>query len=307
MKIGIGLPTMLAGVEPQLVYDWARTADAAGFSTVSTGELLTHLAYDAVVALAAVAAVTSRVRLMTNVLVPPLHNAGVLAKQLASIDRLSQGRLTVGIGVGGSKPVLFDLTGDQKAHANFPDYAAAPTSGERRAERCDEQVAYMKRIWSGDAPLTGVPPIGPAPARAGGPELLSGSFSANGIRRTARWADGMTSFDHGADAAKVGRDFELARQAWRDADRDGPPRLVGSFYFSLGPRADEAKAWFLDTHYGYLSPDGRAAIGARIGTVGTAAVGAALRAYDDIGADEVQLVPMFPSLEQVERASELLA
>lgn len=306
MKVGIGLPTMLEGVERDRVLEWAQAADTAGFSTVSTGELLTHPAYDAIVVLSAVAAVTTRVRLMTNVLVPPLHNEGVLAKQLASIDRLSHGRLTVGIGVGGSKPVLFNLTGDQKAHANSPDYAAAPATSERRAERCDDQVAYMRRIWAGDAPFPGLPPIGPLPFRPGGPELLSGSFAPKAIARTARWADGMTSFDHGADAAKVARDFELARAAWREAGREAPPRLVGSFYFALGPRAEDAKEWFLNTHYGYLSADGRAAIGARIVTVGAAAVTAAMRAFGDIGADEVQLVPMYPALEQLERAGELV-
>ena len=296
---------MLQGVERDLVLDWARSADAGGLSTLSTGELLTHPAFDAVVALSAVAAVTTRVRLMTNVLVPPLHNAGVLAKQLASIDRLSQGRLTVGIGVGGTKPVLFNLTGDAKAHANSPDYAAAPAVEAQRAQRCDEQVEYMRRIWCGEPPLPGLPTIGPLPSRPGGPELLSGSFAPQGIARSAKWADGVTSFDHGADAAKVGRDFDAARAAWPAAGRSTEPRLVGSFYFSLGPRADEAKQWFLSTHYGYLSPEGRSAIGDRIVTAGEAAVQQALRAFSDIGADEVQLVPMFPALEQVERACAL--
>ena len=195
MRVGIGLPTMLAGAEPSLVLEWARRADSGGLSTLSTGELLTTASYDALVALSAVAAVTERARLMTNVLVVPLHNAGLLAKQAATLDKISAGRLTIGIGVGGRKPILFELTSDPLAHANYPDFAAAPASYEGRADRCDEQVAYMRQIWRGEPPMEGVPPIGPLPVRAGGPELLCGSFAPAAMRRAARWADGVTNFD----------------------------------------------------------------------------------------------------------------
>ena len=306
MKVGIGLPTMLAGVDRSLVLEWARRADAGGLSTLSTGELLTTGSYDAIVSLSAVAAVTTRARLMTNVLVVPLHNAGLLAKQAATLDQLSDGRLTLGIGVGGRKPVLFDLTSDPGAHANYPDFAAAPAPYEGRAARCDEQVAYMKQIWRSEPPLDGVPPIGPAPVRAGGPELLCGSFVAAAMARAARWADGVTNFDHGADARKVGRDFDAARHAWADAGRRETPRCVASFFFALGPRADDGKQAFLESHYAHLSPEGKQRIGATIRAIDAATVSDALRAFADIGADEVQLVPMMPALDQVDRAIDLL-
>ena len=306
MKVGLGLPTMLAGTDRSLVLEWAQRADTGGVTTLSTGELLVTASYDAIVALSAVAAVTERARLMTNVLVVPLHNAGILAKQAATLDALSLGRLTLGIGVGGKKPILYELTSDPRAHANYPDFAAAPAPYEGRAARCDEQVAYMQRIWRGESPMDGVPPIGPAPVRPGGPELLSGSFSPSGMRRAARWADGMTNFDHGADAAKVGMDFAIARQAWADAGRTDPPRCVASFFFALGPRAAEGKAAFLDSHYAHLSAEGRQRIGATIQTTSAASVTAALRAFADVGADEVLLVPMMPAIDQVDRVVELL-
>jgi alkanesulfonate monooxygenase SsuD/methylene tetrahydromethanopterin reductase-like flavin-dependent oxidoreductase (luciferase family) len=306
MKVGIGLPTMLAGARRDLVFEWARRADAGGLSTLSTGELLTTGSYDALVALSAVAAITERPRLMTNVLVVPLHNAGVLAKQAATIDAISGGRLTLGIGVGGKKPVLFDLTSDPSAHANYPDFAAAPAPYEGRAARCDEQVAFMQKIWRGESPLDGVPPIGPAPVRAGGPELLCGSFAEPGMRRAAHWADGVTNFDHGTDAAKVGRDFDMARRIWAETGRSAPPRCVGSFFFALGPAADEGKAAFLDSHYAHLSAEGKQRIGTTIRATTSDAVSAAFRAFADVGADEVLLVPMIPSLDQVDRAAELI-
>jgi alkanesulfonate monooxygenase SsuD/methylene tetrahydromethanopterin reductase-like flavin-dependent oxidoreductase (luciferase family) len=306
MKVGIGLPTMLAGTDRSLVLEWARRADAGGVSTLSTGELLTTASYDAIVSLSAVAAVTERARLMTNVLVVPLHNAGVLAKQAATLDKLSLGRLTLGIGVGGRKPILYELTSDPLAHANYPDFASAPAPYEGRAARCEQQVEYMQKIWRGEPPMQGVPPIGPAPVRPGGPELLCGSFSPPAIRRAARWAHGITNFDHGADAAKVGKDFAVAREAWATAGRAEPPRCVGSFFFALGPRAADGKAAFLNSHYAHLSDEGRQRIGATIQTTTASAVSAALRAFADVGADEVLLVPMMPALDQVDRVVELL-
>jgi alkanesulfonate monooxygenase SsuD/methylene tetrahydromethanopterin reductase-like flavin-dependent oxidoreductase (luciferase family) len=306
VKVGLGLPTMLAGADRSLVLEWARRADAGGLSTLSTGELLTTASYDAIVSLSAVAAVTERARLMTNVLVVPLHNAGVLAKQAATLDQLSLGRLTLGIGVGGRKPILYDLTNDPSAHANYPDYASAPAPYEGRVVRAEEQVEYMRRIWRGEPPLAGVPPVGPLPVRPGGPELLCGSFAPGAIRRAAQWADGMTSFDHGADAAKVGKDFVVARDAWASAGRIEQPRFVASFFFALGPDADKGKAAFLDSHYAHLSDEGKRRIGATIRTTTAAAIIDALRAYADVGADEVLLVPMVPTLDQVDRAIELL-
>ena len=306
MKVGIGLPTMLAGTERSLVLEWARRADAGGLSTLSTGELLTTASYDAIVALSAVAAVTERARLMTNVLVLPLHNAGVLAKQAATLDKISLGRLTLGIGVGGRKPILYELTSDPLAHANYPDFAAAPAPYEDRAARCEQQVAYMQKIWRSEPPMEGVPPIGPAPVRVGGPELLCGSFAPGAVRRAARWADGVTNFDHGADAAKVGNGFAVARQAWVEAGRAEQPRCVASFFFALGPRAAEGKAAFLNSHYAHLSDEGRQRIGSTIRATTAAAVADALRAYAAIGTDEVLLVPMMPDVDQVDRVVELL-
>jgi alkanesulfonate monooxygenase SsuD/methylene tetrahydromethanopterin reductase-like flavin-dependent oxidoreductase (luciferase family) len=306
MKVGLGLPTMLAGTNPTLVLDWARRADAGGVSTLSTGELLTTASYDTIVALSAVAAVTERARLMTNVLVVPLHNAGLLAKQAATLDQISAGRLTLGIGVGGRKPILFGLTSDPLAHANYPDFAAAPAPYEDRVTRCEQQIAYMQKIWRAEAPMEGVPPIGPAPVQPRGPELLCGSFAPVAMRRAAHWADGITNFDHGADAAKVGKDFVVARQAWADAGRTEQPRCVASFFFALGPRAGEGKAAFLDSHYAHLSDEGKQRIGATIQTTTAPAVAAALRAFADVGADEVLLVPMMPVLDQVDRVIEVL-
>lgn len=304
MKIGIGLPTHIGGCDRELFLDWAHTADH-GLSTLAVADLVTTPAWDALASLAAAAAVTERVRLFTNVLVLPLRQAGLAAKQAATIDALSKGRLTLGLGAGGKKPVLFEITKDANAHANYPDYAAAPADPAGRATRLDTHVAHMKSLWAGAAPMEGVPPVGPRPVRAGGPELLAGTFAPAAIRRAAEWCDGFACFNHGADGATLETHFRLAYDAWVASGHTGTPRIVGSCLLALGPRADAGKQKYLDTHYEHLTPEGRARIGAAIGEPGDDAARRAAKRYADIGFDELVFVPMIPTIDQVQRLLDL--
>src|SRR5947209_13195030 len=158
MDIGIGLPNTVPGVDGRRLVDWARDAEQAGFSTLGTIGRLVYPNYEELVALSAAAAVTSRIRLTTSVLLAPLYsNSALLAKQAASLDRLSGGRLVLGLGLGGRED---DFTA-----------SALPTKGKGR--RLDEQLTEMKRIWSGEHyGYAGA--IGPEPVRRGGPELILG-------------------------------------------------------------------------------------------------------------------------------------
>jgi alkanesulfonate monooxygenase SsuD/methylene tetrahydromethanopterin reductase-like flavin-dependent oxidoreductase (luciferase family) len=304
VKIGIGLPTHIPGCRRDLFLDWARAADA-GASTLAIADMVTTPAWDALAGLAAAAAVTERVRLMTNVFVLPLRNAGLAAKQAATIDVLSNGRLTLGIGAGGKKPVLFGITEDASAHANFPDYAAAPADPMGRSRRVDEQVAYMKRLWAGEPPMAGVPPVGPTPSRPGGPELLAGTFAPAGMRRAVEWCDGFACFNHGANAEAVEEHFRLASEAWKASGHAGAPRVVGSCYLALGPDAAEGKSAFLAKHYEHLSTEGLSRIDAAIGPAGDDAALRAAKVYSGIGYDELVFVPMIPEVEQVHRLLDL--
>jgi alkanesulfonate monooxygenase SsuD/methylene tetrahydromethanopterin reductase-like flavin-dependent oxidoreductase (luciferase family) len=304
VKIGIGLPTHIPGCHRDLFLEWARAADE-GASTLVVADLVTTPAWDAFASLAAAAAVTERVRLMTNVFVLPLRNAGLAAKEAATIDVLSNGRLTLGIGAGGKKPVLFGITQDANSHANFPDYAAAPADPEGRSTRLDEQIAYMKQLWRGESPMTGVPPVGPNPVQTGGPELLAGTFAPAAIRRAASWCDGFACFNHGAHAETVDEHFRVATNAWHETGRAGVPRVVGSCLLALGPRAVEGKGEYLARHYHHLSPDGLARIDAAIGAPGDDAARRAAKVYSDIGYDELVFVPMIPTVDQVHRLLDL--
>ena len=171
MNIGLGLPV----TDPGVLLDWARRADAGPFSTLG---LLDRLVYDnpePLVALAVIAGATTRVRVQTEVLLAPLREPALLAKQSATLDRLCGGRLVLGLGVGG----------------RLDDHLASGTDIGTRGRRLDEQMALMRRLWSGQPYGDRVGPIGPAPARPGGPEVLFGGFQPAALERVARWGDGF--------------------------------------------------------------------------------------------------------------------
>ena len=135
MDVGIGLPTTIPDTEGSTLVEWARRAEEAGFSTLGTIGRLVYPNYDDLIALAAAAAVTERIRLTTSILIAPLHtNTALLAKQTASLDRLSGGRLVLAVGLGGRDD----------------DYEASglPTTG--RGRRLEELLEELKRIWSGE-------------------------------------------------------------------------------------------------------------------------------------------------------------
>jgi alkanesulfonate monooxygenase SsuD/methylene tetrahydromethanopterin reductase-like flavin-dependent oxidoreductase (luciferase family) len=127
------------------------------------------------VQLAAAAALTERVRLWTTLVVLPAHNAVQVAKDMASVDRLSDGRLTVGVGVGGRRQD-FEAIGGDFGH---------------RWQRMDEQVATMRRIWAQEPPFEGSDPVGPPPVQVGGPPLVAGVMGPKALARAAQWAVGV--------------------------------------------------------------------------------------------------------------------
>jgi alkanesulfonate monooxygenase SsuD/methylene tetrahydromethanopterin reductase-like flavin-dependent oxidoreductase (luciferase family) len=99
---GSAWPNAVPDTEGRTLVDWARRADEAGFSTLGTIGRLVYPNYEELIALAAAAAVTSRIRLTTSILLGPLHtNTALFAKQAASLDRISGGRLVLGLGIGG--------------------------------------------------------------------------------------------------------------------------------------------------------------------------------------------------------------
>jgi alkanesulfonate monooxygenase SsuD/methylene tetrahydromethanopterin reductase-like flavin-dependent oxidoreductase (luciferase family) len=286
MDIAIGLPATIPGTRGSLVLDWAKRADSGPFSSLAILDRLVYPNYEPLITLAAAAAVTERVRLMSTVLLAPLRRAGVLAKQAATIDALSGGRLTLGLGVG----------------AREDDFQFAPASFHERGRSFEEQLELMKRVWSGQPVSDEVGAVGPPPAQAGGPELLIGGYTPVSIRRVGRWGDGFISGGV-RDPEQVRQLFDLAERSWRDEGRDGKPRLVASLYYALGPNAERGGGYIRD-YYSYFG-SGADEMARSIPST-PEAVEKLIRGLGEVGADEVVCWPTVAELDQVDRLAELV-
>ena len=237
----MNLPVMAEGVDGASILEWSRRIEAGPFSHIAVGERIGFPNPECMVSLSAAAAVTSRVGIMTNVLVLPMHSAVLKAKELATLDLISGGRLTVGVGAG-ARQEDFDAVG-------------APF-GARRLSQLEGQVATLRAVWSGRHEVPGaLAPVEPLPLQEGGPPVLSASLSPASIRRAARWADGICGFSFGPSLAEVEGSFEAARAAWREAGRDRPPRLVTSFWFALGRDARAQLERYLRRYLAFMGED----------------------------------------------------
>lgn len=305
MQVGIGLPTTIPGTQPSLILDWAREADAGPFSSLAVIDRMVYPSYEPLVSLACAAGATRRIRLMTSVLLAPLRNATVLAKQAASLDALSQGRLSLGLAVGG----------------RTDDFRAVSASFADRGGRFEQQLTLMKRIWSGQALGDGVGAIGPKPARPGGPEVLIGGYLPAAIRRVGRFGDGYL---HEGPPFEAVRLYRLAQESWKASGREGRPRFVGSFYFGLGPNAAAMASKALGDYYAFArkpvpaqastslrdlavlrAPTVEAIIQAPPST--TEAVRQVLLDCLDVGMDEVIAFPTIATLDQVGCLAEVIS
>ncbi len=286
MQIGIGLPATIPGTEGKRVLDWAKKADSGPFSSLGILDRLVFPNYEALITLAAVAGATQRIRLMTTVLLAPLRNTILLAKQAASLDALSGGRLTLGLGIG----------------AREDDYLATSVSFKTRGKRFEEQLSTMKHIWSGQPLSDNIGPIGPNPVRSGGPEILIGGYTPAATHRVGRWGDGFIA--GGRDPRGTQRFFNQAEESWKVAGRPGKPRLVGCFYYALGPDAREQGGVYLRSYYSMLGPMVETMINNLPITI--EAIKARIQAYADVGADEVILWPCTPDLEQLDQLAVLV-
>ncbi len=286
MKIGIGLPAQLPGAKSDFILEWARKADRGPFSCLGLIDRLVYPNYEPLIALTAAAAVTQRVRLMTTVLLVTLRNAGILAKEVATLDVISNGRLTLGIGVGGRED----------------DFRAAPAPFRGRGKRLEEQVAVMRRIWSGQPVADDVGPIGPRPVQEGGPALLIGGFAPVVLRRAGRLADGYLS--GGADPATVQSMYRIVEEAWNASGRPGKPRLVASSSYALGLNSLNRGAPFLRDYYRFQGPG--AEVMAQRMLSSPEAIRRRVQEYSDIGVDELVLWPTVADPEQLDRLAEVV-
>ena len=278
MDVGIGLPATIRGVEGGQLLEWARRAEARGFSTLGTIDRLVYGNYEPLIALAAVAAVTERIRLATTIMIAPYRaNGALVAKQAATVHHLSGGRLVLGAAVGGRED----------------DFTASGVDFHTRGRRFDEMLDEWRRIWAGeDFGTAGA--IGPAPPGGGPPVLIGGRVDKTFERaaRHAGWAmGGGTPDQFSAGAAKL-------RAAWQAAGRDGEPRTLALAYFALGDGAKAAADRYLLDYYGFLGD--AAAMVAGSAATDAATVAGYVEAFRQAGLDELVLFPCDPDPGQVD-------
>ncbi len=291
MKIGMNLPVMVPGLDRGTVLEWARRVDAGPYASLAAGERITFPNPELLVTMSAAAAVTEHVRLALTVVVLPMHSPVLLAKQIATLDVLSAGRVTLGLGIG----------------ARVEDYRAVGAAFEpRRLPRMEQQIALMRRVWAGENVVEGaLRPVEPFPVQAGGPELLAGALAPHAVRRAARWADGLCGFSFGPSAKEVAFAYDTARAAWCDAGRGTAPRLVMSFWFALGPKARKQLDEYLYRYLGFLGDDVARALAAGVHTTSVSALREAMRMLADLGTDEVLLVPTTADPDEVNRVADI--
>jgi alkanesulfonate monooxygenase SsuD/methylene tetrahydromethanopterin reductase-like flavin-dependent oxidoreductase (luciferase family) len=281
MKIGIGLPNQVRDVDPTLIPRWAVEAEEIGFSTVGTIGRFSYPGVSDTVSLAAAAGATSRVGLLSHVLVAPAWPARLLAREVAGIDGISGGRLTLGIGVG--------------IRADDFVVDGLPLAG--RGKRMDEDLAIYRGVWDGE-PVDGQSPAVPAGTRR--VPLLFGGLSEPALARAAREGDGYVGPSVSPEAASGL--FEGFRVAWKEAGRDGDPRLIATAFVGIGD-VEAARASVHD----YYSFAGEDIAGKMVGflAAGAEQIGAVVRGYGDLGVDELMLLPAVDDVDEVRRLADV--
>ncbi|MBX7433588.1 LLM class flavin-dependent oxidoreductase [Mycobacterium sp. Y57] len=288
------MPVMEADLDRETLKAWAQFVDDGPFSSLCWGERIAFDNPESLTLLGALAAWTDRVRLVTTVVIPQLHDPVMLAKQLATGDLLCGGRLTVGIGVGGR-------------HEDYRAVGADPATQTMR--RLGDRVAVMKRVWAGENLTGAMLPVGPPPVQRGGPQLLVGTMGPKTVRSAAAWADGLAGITLDLDVDRESALFDVAREAWDRAGRN-PPHLATSFWFAVGdgdaPRQQVHR--HLLRYMNWIPAPVVDAMAPTTGWAGTEdQLHAVLKRFAEIGTDEVHLIPTSADLDQVRRVADVIS
>jgi len=288
MRIALGLPSRVGTASGDLILKWAEHAERGPFSSLVVTDRVVSNSLEPLAVLAAVAGATRRIGLMTSVVIGPTRETTLVARQTATIDLLSNGRLTLGVGIG----------------VRETDYLAAGFAFHRRGRRLDEQLPLLRRLWAGESLSNETGPIGPSPVRAGGPELLIGGYVPAVVRRIAAWGDGYMA-PGGGDPDSMLKMWRQIGVAWENAGRTGKPRWVGASYFALGPNALEHASRYINANYGY----NHELAARRLHTLPKTrnAVEDVIKGQADMGVDEFILRPCAGELDQMERLADLVA
>src|SRR5882757_9279455 len=245
-RVGYLLPTrervMEGRDETGSLLALAEKAEGLGYDSLWVGDsLLARPRHDPLTLLAAVAARTRRAELGTAVLLPALRNPVILAQQVATLDRIAEGRVILGVGIASDVPNI------------RAEFEAAGVPFEKRVGRLLEGLALCRELWTGK-PVSWDgrwkvenSVLGPTPHRPGGPPVwIAGSLPAS-LERAARHFDGW--LPNGPDAKRWGQQWSEVRAIARTAGRD-PNTLTGAMYLTVA--VDESTSRADDRLHAYL-------------------------------------------------------
>jgi alkanesulfonate monooxygenase SsuD/methylene tetrahydromethanopterin reductase-like flavin-dependent oxidoreductase (luciferase family) len=282
VKLGIGLPnTLPMETDRDLMLAWARLADQAGFHTLGTIDKPAYDSWDPLVTLAGVAAVTEKARLATTILQLPNRNETLVAKQAAVVDRLSGGRLSLGVAQGGRED----------------DFEVFGASFKGRSDRFEQQVGRLREVWEAarssdrDHGLTG-----PAPVQDPCPVWI-GAGQEKAMERAVRLGDGFIFGTRGA--ARMGALTPWLRERAAAHGKTEFP-IAGLAYVGVGDNAEaalEEATHHTVRYYGRLWTDPGTLIHHGPGEK----VAEDVAAYADAGIDLLILFAQIPRLDQVEQ------
>jgi alkanesulfonate monooxygenase SsuD/methylene tetrahydromethanopterin reductase-like flavin-dependent oxidoreductase (luciferase family) len=283
MRIGIGLPNTVPGTPGGRLVDWAREAEDQGFSTLATIGRLVFPTYDELQALTAAAAVTERIGLFTNVLIGPVYDRALLAKQSAGLDQISGGRFVLGLAAGWRDE----------------DFRVAGREYRGRGRRLDADIEFMQRAWRGEIVEGATKRLTPTPTNGVSVPLAFGGTAPACFERTARYGIGWTA--GGASPSEVEGFFSSARKTWTAAGREGAPRTWALTYYVLGDGGRETAAEYLTDYYGDWGPGMAQGIPADADGIRGAA-----DAFAAAGADELIFVPVSSDMAQLDQLAAAL-
>ncbi len=270
MKIGIGLPNQVRDVRPAVIPEWAAKAEEAGFSTLGTVGRIAYPGVMDTVTLAAAAGATSRIGLVSNVLLGTVWPPVLLAKEIAGIDGVSGGRLTLGIGIGGRED----------------DFVADGLGPKGLGKRIDADLEVYRDVWTGNPVGGGDNPAVPPGTRE--VPLLFGGFAPAALARMAKWGQGYVAGSVPPEMAAGS--FEQDRAA------------CAITYFALGePETGRAK---VRDYYGGTTDFADLVAGSLRTT--PEAMRDAVKAFGDLGADELIFNPTTDDLDDVARLAEVV-
>jgi alkanesulfonate monooxygenase SsuD/methylene tetrahydromethanopterin reductase-like flavin-dependent oxidoreductase (luciferase family) len=240
MDVAIGLPITVPDTSGEQVVEWAKRSEGAGFSSLGTLDRIAYSNYEPLVSHSAAAAVTERIGLITAIAIAPYRvNAALLAKQAASVQRISNGRFVLGLAAGPREN----------------DYATSGVDFDSRYERFEEIVPKVKQFWASSGDASGDPTshaVGPD-VSSHPPRLILGGYTEVTAKRVAEHADGWVA--GGVPPDQFAQIREGVERAWEEAGREGTPYLGGLTYFALGDSAEQDAQRSLGDYYTWLGEE----------------------------------------------------